>query len=547
MPLPNLAPATHSAAAATIARPLQPPVAPKESRSLTLRFGIDAQNLALRHEFLRFGERDRQLLAELAPWIEAKAPQIARAFYDWQFSFAPTRQFFDDHARHRGLPLTALRETLERAQAGYLKSVFSGAPDGFGTAYFESRLQVGAVHDRVNLPFKWYVGSYSEFFALIRAELAASFPQKRKADWRRDAEMALLKVFNLDLQAIGDSFLLSTLETMGLSVESVQAGPRQDRTEALAQVKQQVRDLLAQAGSIADRALDAESLQRDVPGLLGETFARMYRNLRDFVESARAAADQVAQAAATMKSTSATIAEVSGSTSIQVQSVSSSSEQVNRNVQTVAAATEEMAASVREIAKNATDAAGVALGAVDVAKGASGTIAKLNASGTEIGKVIKLITAIAAQTNLLALNATIEAARAGEAGRGFAVVANEVKELARRTTDATAEIRSRIETIQGDTQQAIGSIDQIGKIIGRIHESQNAIASAVEQQTAATSEISRTLAEATHGTADIVQHIGGVADGAGKVAQGAEQSDALAGDLDRAAHQLTALVAQYRL
>jgi methyl-accepting chemotaxis protein len=118
---------------------------------------------------------------------------------------------------------------------------------------------------------------------------------------------------------------------------------------------------------------------------------------------------------------------------------------------------------------------------------------KLGQSSIEIGKVIKVITAIAGQTNLLALNATIEAARAGDAGRGFAVVANEVKELAKQTANATEDISQRIEAIQTDTKAAVQAITQITDIINQINDFQSTIASAIEEQTATTNEISRNI------------------------------------------------------
>jgi methyl-accepting chemotaxis protein len=187
-------------------------------------------------------------------------------------------------------------------------------------------------------------------------------------------------------------------------------------------------------------------------------------------------------------------------TSSQATLVSAASEQVSKSVQTVASGTEEMTASIREIAKNASEAARVASGAVKVAENTNQTISKLGDSSTEIGKVIKVITSIAQQTNLLALNATIEAARAGEAGKGFAVVANEVKELAKETAKATEDISQKIESIQGDTRHAVSAISEINGVISKINDYQNTIASAVEEQTATTSEISRNVNEAAHGS-----------------------------------------------
>src|SRR5207248_3908370 len=131
------------------------------------------------------------------------------------------------------------------------------------------------------------------------------------------------------------------------------------------------------------------------------------------------------------------------------------------------------------------------------------TVAKLGESSTEIGQVIKVITSIAQQTNLLALNATIEAARAGEAGKGFAVVANEVKELAKETAKATEDISRKIEAIQNDTEGAVAAIGQIGVVIGQINDIQNTVASAVEEQSVTTNEITRNLSEAAKGGVDI--------------------------------------------
>jgi methyl-accepting chemotaxis protein len=206
-------------------------------RSLVHKFRIDASSLADRQRFVRLDQGERELLAGLIPWARQVAPEIARAFYDWQFAFGPTRRFFEDYARQKGVTLQALRERLEQTQAQYFTEIFAGAAIGWDTRYFEKRLVVGSVHDRINLPFKWYVGAYAEYDRLLGEFLRRDFEDEA---WIRRVESAVRKVFNLDLQAIGDSFILSTLQTMlgpiGLRLADItQSG---DLTEQVGLIKQ---------------------------------------------------------------------------------------------------------------------------------------------------------------------------------------------------------------------------------------------------------------------------------------------------------------------
>jgi methyl-accepting chemotaxis protein len=300
------------------------------------------------------------------------------------------------------------------------------------------------------------------------------------------------------------------------------------------------------------RAASAGDLTREMPvhgedavGQLAGGLDSLLATLRESMTAIGQTADALAVAAEQLTILAQGMGEGATLTSDRAASASSASVQVSASIQTVASAAEEMTASIREIAQNATEAATVATGAVGVASSAQGTVASLGESSAEIGQVIKVITSIAQQTNLLALNATIEAARAGDAGKGFAVVANEVKELAKETARATEDIGRKIEAIQGDTQGAVSAISEISEVIGRINDIQTTIASAVEEQTATTNEIARSVTEAAGGAGGIAEDVTQVASAADDTRQGAQNTLQSATDLAGMSSQLKELVGKF--
>jgi len=338
-----------------------------------------------------------------------------------------------------------------------------------------------------------------------------------------------------------------------MSASMAKASDQDQIHEWLVLLKSNIVTLQSELGRLIVAAKDGDLVLRGDPDKFKGAYAELMDSVNDMFEVFRATIAQVGQMSEPLSQSAAELSRVSqemGSsaeqTASQANMVSAGSEQVSRNIQTVATAADEMGASIREIAKNTADATKVATAAVRSAQDTNITIGKLGQSSAEIGQVIKVITSIAQQTNLLALNATIEAARAGEAGKGFAVVANEVKELAKETAKATEDISRKIEAIQTDTTGAVTAIEEIGSVIGQINDIQNTVASAVEEQSVTTNEITRNLTEAAKGGADISRSIAGVAEAARNTTGGAGQTQKSAESLEKLAEELHALIGHYR-
>jgi methyl-accepting chemotaxis protein len=292
---------------------------------------------------------------------------------------------------------------------------------------------------------------------------------------------------------------------------------------------------------------DMEITSQDEIGQAGIALNSMKNNLHQAIESIAGTAEDVAGASEKLTAASQQISANSQETSSQAGVVSQSAQQVNHNLQSVSTGAEQMTATIQSIATHAHQAASIASSAVQTAQAANATVAKLGTSSAEIGEVIKVITSIAQQTNLLALNATIEAARAGEAGKGFAVVANEVKELAKQTAKATEDISRKIAAIQNDTQGAVEAIGTITRVITQINDISGTIATAVEEQSATTNEMTRNVGDAAKGSAEITHNIAGVAESAHGTSKSAQESQNAANELAEMAAQLQNLVGQFKI
>ncbi|TDJ77396.1 methyl-accepting chemotaxis protein [Pseudomonas putida] len=324
---------------------------------------------------------------------------------------------------------------------------------------------------------------------------------------------------------------------------------------------------LADAVAVAERVATGdltEQIQvkgRDEPALLLMALARMQTNLRETIRTIAASSNQLASASEELHTVT--------------EDTSRGLHQQSAEIDQAATAVNQMTAAVEEVANNAVSTADASQGAdhstrdgrdqvnqalasiqqlVEDVTGTSAEIEQLASSANEISQVLDVIGSIAGQTNLLALNAAIEAARAGEAGRGFAVVADEVRALAHRTQQSTAEIEQMIASIQNGTERAVTAmhssqgrasgtleiaqgagqaLEVIAEAIASINQRNLVIASASEEQAQVAREVDRNLVN--------------IRDLAMQTSAGANQTSAAAQDLSRLAVDLNGMVAQFKV
>ena len=296
--------------------------------------------------------------------------------------------------------------------------------------------------------------------------------------------------------------------------------------------------------------VDAE----DEVGQTAQAFNDLLATLRKTLDELKHSIGEVDVAAHSLSSAASQSAQASAMSSESASAMAASVEQVSVSINQVS----DNAHAASELAQKAgrmSDEGGQVIGdavtkirhIADAIDRVAQMIGALGEQSKEISSIVQVIKDVADQTNLLALNAAIEAARAGEAGRGFAVVADEVRKLAERTTKATGEISTMIETIQSSSLSAVEAmhetVDEVKvgtKLAEQAGQSIVDIRQAAGEVVSVVADIAGSIAEQSSATQSLAQQLE-------TVAQSAEENNAAAGETASSSHRLGELAHTMRV
>ncbi len=470
---------------------------------------------------------------------------------DDSFSKKVHHEFDEVHATMAALEKT-LRTDMEKELFAELNKEFETYIKAFEKVVKDEHEIANLVHHEMAEAAEELIKAAEEIVAQVHAETAATRAETMATIENGELEMELMAAGGLILGFLLAWFLGNGLAkpvtAMTGAMQRLASGdneveiPARNRGDEIGEMAGAVE--IFKANAIERVRLEAEAeeaerrAEREKKQAMQELADRFEANVGDVLKN-------VTSSTTELDATATSMSAVADRSLDEATAVASASEQASANVQTVASASEELSSSISEIARQVLESSRITSDAVVEAEKTNQSVAGLNDAARKIGDVVDMINDIASQTNLLALNATIEAARAGEAGKGFAVVASEVKNLATQTAKATDEIAGQITSMQQETTSAVDALSGITDTIGKINEIATSVSSAVEEQAAATQEITRNVEEASRGTQAVNENITSVSEASKETGTASTQVQAASRELAEQADQLNGAVSSF--
>ncbi len=265
----------------------------------------------------------------------------------------------------------------------------------------------------------------------------------------------------------------------------------------------------------------------------------------DFENSVGLVVTSVASASTQLSSSSHAMRRVAEDTNTKANSVAGAAKATSSDLHAMATSLEGLTNSAAKIGKEVNSARNAAEEARSDTDTVQSSVRSLSEEVDLIENSLELINQISSQTKMLALNAKIEATRAGEAGKGFSVVADEIKSLSDRTTEITTQVEDHVSSIKNSTQETIGGLSNVITKVSDIGKASSLISTAMDEQIATTSEISKNIEQASQRTEKVTNNIEDVTSATQETGSAASQVDTAASDLSSQAESLNSVVDKF--